>query len=429
MQQNWKMTDHLVLAVSTGVDSMVLLHRLLHDYAATYRQLTCLHVHHGLRTASDEEAAFIQNYCEAHQIACYVKHLDLSEAVAQNRSIQNDARVMRYKWFDEMMMQLHADCLLTAHHQDDQIETIFYRLFTGKSTRNHLGISDVAHRQSYTVLRPLLNMTKAQIRAYQQQHDVPFFEDRSNASDSYVRNQIRNRLLPYIASNQQLQPQHLLRLKAFHDEALNLMEREVDAFITSFVTRNAHSTILERNAFNALTPHVKMLTLDRLLHEYEDSVTMSAHTYEDWFQKLASPIAQTELLHTNQWQADIVYDKLVIMAPLQPHHTLHTMQVTDAGHYRFGLYDVQLTATPDVALPLLRIRTRQQGDRVPWLHGHHKKVSRLMIDEKVPAYLRAQMPIVETMEGDILAVGPLFIQQKFRNVIKIQFMGDDIHGK
>ncbi|EGQ3744707.1 tRNA lysidine(34) synthetase TilS [Staphylococcus pseudintermedius] len=429
MQQNWKATDHIVVAVSTGIDSMVLLHQLLHDETLTYRQLTCLHVHHGLREASEQEATFIQHYCEQHDIPFYMKRLDLSDVVAEGRSIQNDAREMRYQWFDTMMHQLDADGLLTAHHEDDQVETIFYRLFTGKSTRSSLGMSTIEARNGYRLYRPLLNTSKHVIRAYQQQHDVPYFEDTSNASNTYVRNDIRNRILPQIDENAQLKSQQLLKLKAWYDEAFMLMQHEVDNFIERFVTTNAHSFTVSRYAFNALTYHVKILTLDTLLHQFEDTVTISERAYADWLQKLAGPVAQTQLMHTNQWHADIVYDKLVIMVPMQKSLDTYTIQVTEAGTYRFGCYDVQITDMTDLPGSKLCIRSRQPGDRIARHDGHHKKVSRLMIDAKVPAYLRAQIPIIETTHGDILAVGTLYIQQHYQGVIKIQFMGDDIHEK
>ncbi|WP_301409435.1 tRNA lysidine(34) synthetase TilS [Staphylococcus pseudintermedius] len=429
MQQNWKATDHIVVAVSTGIDSMVLLHQLLYDETLTYRQLTCLHVHHGLREASKQEATFIQHYCEQHDIPFYMKRLDLSDVVAEGRSIQNDAREMRYQWFDTMMHQLDADGLLTAHHEDDQVETIFYRLFTGKSTRSSLGMSTIEARNGYRLYRPLLNTSKHVIRAYQQQHDVPYFEDTSNASNTYVRNDIRNRILPQIDENAQLKSQQLLKLKAWYDEAFMLMQHEVDNFIERFVTTNAHSFTVSRYAFNALTYHVKILTLDTLLHQFEDTVTISERAYADWLQKLAGPVAQTQLMHTNQWHADIVYDKLVIMAPMQKSLDTYTIQVTEAGTYRFGCYDVQITDMTDLPGSKLCIRSRQPGDRIARHDGHHKKVSRLMIDAKVPAYLRAQIPIIETTHGDILAVGTLYIRQHYQGVIKIQFMGDDIHEK
>ncbi|WP_447560633.1 tRNA lysidine(34) synthetase TilS, partial [Staphylococcus aureus] len=158
------------------------------------------------------------------------------------------------------------------------------------------------------------------------------------------------------------------------------MQHEVDNFIERFVTTNAHSFTVSRYAFNALTYHVKILTLDTLLHQFEDTVTISERAYADWLQKLAGPVAQTQLMHTNQWHADIVYDKLVIMAPMQKSLDTYTIQVTEAGTYRFGCYDVQITDMTDLPGSKLCIRSRQPGDRIARHDGHHKKVSRLMID-------------------------------------------------
>ena len=79
----------------------------------------------------------------------------------------SDARQLRYEWFDEMMKRLDADVLLT-HHLDDRLETIFYRLFTGRSTRSTLGIDVQSIRNHYTICRPLLEVSKEDIRDYRQ---------------------------------------------------------------------------------------------------------------------------------------------------------------------------------------------------------------------------------------------------------------------
>lgn len=172
----WTVEDHIVLAVSTGVDSMCLLYALTHLYRDTYRKLTCLHVNHGLREESIEEERFFQTYCEQHQLSYDIKHLDLSHLVASGKSIQNDSRQMRYQWFDYKMHELNADVLLTAHHLDDQLETIFYRLFSGRATRSRLGMSYLTAREQYKICRPLLQSHKQDIRYFQQVHHVPFMK-------------------------------------------------------------------------------------------------------------------------------------------------------------------------------------------------------------------------------------------------------------
>ena len=82
----WKKTDHLAVAVSTGIDSMCLLYKLLNDLSHSYQSITCLHVNHGLRDASVEEERFIKQFCKQYQIPCYVKQLDLSETVEKGKS-------------------------------------------------------------------------------------------------------------------------------------------------------------------------------------------------------------------------------------------------------------------------------------------------------------------------------------------------------
>ncbi|MGV3043254.1 tRNA lysidine(34) synthetase TilS [Staphylococcus rostri] len=429
MEQFWQPTDHLVVAVSTGVDSMVLLHQLNEQYADTYRQLTCLHVHHGLRAASNEEAQFLTTYCEQRGIPLFVHRLDLTETVETGRSIQHDARVLRYAWFDDMMHDLDADYLLTAHHQDDQLETIFYRVFTGRTDRSSLGMSASEQRDGYQLVRPLLTTTKAQIRSYQQQYDIPYYEDESNESNAYVRNDIRNRLLPDIESNPHLQTTQLLKLMDFHSEALALIAQQAEQFIAHHVMQNQlQQWLIPRKAFNELLPHVKMKVLDVLIGHFEAVVPVSERTYQDWFVKLHSDVAQNVLMHTNKWHVDIVYDKLVI-APSTAHSTPAPQTVTTAGRYQFGMYLIMIASDMFAHFSALHIRTRRTGDRVTLHNGQHKKVTRLMIDQKVPQTARAQMPVITTDSGEILAVGTCYQQVTYNQYIHIQYLGDDINEK
>ncbi|KIX89867.1 tRNA(Ile)-lysidine synthase [Staphylococcus microti] len=429
MQQFWQPTDHLVVAVSTGVDSMVLLHQLLEQHTGTYRQLTCLHVHHGLREASDDEAGFLEAYCQQHHIPLFVHHLNLTETVEAGRSIQHASRLLRYAWFEKMMHDLHADYLLTAHHQDDQLETIFYRIFTGRIDRSALGISPSEQRDGYRLVRPLLTTAKSEIRAYQQQHDVPYFEDESNQTNTYVRNDIRNRLLPAIDSNIHLQTDQLLKIMDFHTEALSLITQQAEQFMAQRVEQHAKQQwIISRKAFNELSPHVKMKVLDELLGHFEAVVSVSERTYQDWFAKLQSDVAQTPLMHTNKWHVDIVYDKLVIV-PAHGNKTLVPQTITAAGCYQFGDYVIKVTAAFFDAHAALHIRPRQTGDRVTLSNGQHKKVTRLMIDAKVAQSLREQMPVVTLETGDIIVVGTCYQHATYKNYIHIQYLGDDINEK
>lgn len=427
MNITWNPDDHLVVAVSTGIDSMVLLYRLLHHYPSTYRQLTVLHVHHGVRQSSDEEAQFLKRYCEAHQVAVHVHLLDLSTTLQAQRSIQNEARQARYAWFDSMMHQLQADVLLTAHHFDDQMETIFYRVFTGKVLRSTLGIEACEQRKGYRLVRPMLEETKSDIQTFQQAHQVPYFEDESNQDTKYVRNAIRNEILPLIESNAQFKTEHLNKLYEMHKASLAHFETITQTYIETQVTEHAKGYEMSIASFLKCPEHVRMIILDKLIQKWDAFARISDAQYQDWFAKMARHVAQLELYTTNTWRINIVYDKLTISAAIQKTQPT-PIQIDAPGCYIFGDYQIELNALADVHLPI-HIRPRETGDRVT-LHQHgHKKISRLMIDAKVPQEERNRIPVIVDAKGEILAVGELYQFKTYKHLINIAYLGDEGNEK
>ncbi|MFZ8102210.1 tRNA lysidine(34) synthetase TilS, partial [Staphylococcus arlettae] len=306
--ESWSTADHIVLAVSTGIDSMVLLHALTTTFADSYKQLTCLHVNHDIREASTDEMHFIQRYCEQHHINLFTTTLDLSTLMAQGKSIEHEARTLRYSWFDAQMHQLGADVLLTAHHQDDQIETIFYRLMTGKSTRSGLGMASVSYRNGYKIARPLLEVTKADIKAVQKKYEIPFFEDVTNHDNKYVRNDIRNRILPTIEENTHLSTQHLLKLKTWHDEQREILHKQARSFVAEHGNYSTTKLTLAREPFNNLQYSLKVSVLDNVLNDMDALFGFAEKTYIEWFRQLASSVAQATLFSTDKWIIHIAYD-------------------------------------------------------------------------------------------------------------------------
>ncbi|WP_114603996.1 tRNA lysidine(34) synthetase TilS [Staphylococcus sp. EZ-P03] len=420
--EGWSKNDHLVVAVSTGIDSMVLLQLLITKLQHTYRQVTVLHVNHGLRDASAEEEAFLSRYCTTHHIPLRVHHLDLSALTEQGKSIQHEARQQRYAWFAEVIQELNADVLMTAHHQDDQLETIFYRVMTGRTTRSRLGMEAVEQREGYRLVRPLLNVSKADIQAYQAQHQVPYYEDASNQDNHYVRNDIRNRIFPMINENPQLDTEQLLKLKAWHDAQFDVLKQNAAAFLKQHTVQTEHSISVERAAFNALNHAQKTIVMDELLAGYTKAAPISEHAYEAWFAQIENSQAQAVIYSSDKWNIQIVYDKFIIMGFTK--EALSTQRVLQPGNYDFGTY--QIIVHDEIAhedFPLA-IRTRQPGDRfvLPNLEGH-QKVNRLMINRKVPKYERERLPILLNKQGEIIAVGTLYTAPKYEGKLEIIKIG------
>ena len=422
--QGWNNDAHIIVAVSTGIDSMTLLHSLLNQYRDTYKTLTCVHVNHGLRAQSVEEEIFLNEYCQKNQIKLYVKHLDLSKIVDKGNSIQNEARRLRYQWFGEVIRDLNADVLLTAHHLDDQLETILYRVLSGRSTRSSLGMSDISNYEDYLVCRPLLNIYKKDIINYQEKYQVPYFEDSSNQDTKYVRNDIRQRIIPSIDNNPFLDSHHLLKLKEWHDNELQLLKEHARYFVAHFVSKNDSATgyTFSREAFNRLNPNVKTTVMDQLLEDIVTHSTISQKTYDEWFQQIQNEKSQFHIDITDKWIIQIAYDTLIIMAKLEDNiYIKQNIMIDRPGLYQFNDYDICIKEhLPQTSYPL-KVRARRNGDMFK-LNGRngHKKVSRLFIDQKIPAIEREQMPIVLTHLNEIVAIGELYVHEQFKDLITIK---------
>lgn len=182
----------LLLAFSGGIDSVVLLHLLQSmDYAPALA-----HGNFGLRgTESDGDQAFAQSLARKQGLDAHVMSWDtISYAKDQGMSIQQAARDLRYRWFDELCKTNGYDALLTAHHADDNIETFLINMTRGCGLDGLLGIPV----RNGLVVRPLLPFSRAEIVKYARNHQLTWREDSSNASDDYVRNKIRQKVLPVL---------------------------------------------------------------------------------------------------------------------------------------------------------------------------------------------------------------------------------------
>lgn len=420
LEVTWNKDDCLALAVSTGIDSMVLLHMLNTTYKHTYKRLICLHVNHGLRDESKDEATFIQSYCDEQGIPLYVKALDLSAFVDQNKSIQDASRHLRYAWFDEMMHATHSNVLITAHHLDDLKETITYRLYTGRIGRASMGIEAVQDRDGYMLVRPLLDMSKSAIKQYQREHEVPYFEDESNQSSKYARNYVRNQLLPSIEKRQEFSTQHLIELNQWMNDARDLVKEQAVLFMER-VFQTDNQVIIDRQAFNKLNRLVKVEILDQLTEQHVKR-QFSMKAYREWIHVFEIFDKQSVFSISDDWQFIVAYDKLLLCEDIE--FNVNSTFINRDEQYIFGNW---LIETKDIASPLF-VRTRLSGDRIQYYNRgnkHHKKVNRIMIDNKMNIHERDHCPILLS-ENEIVAVGDIWIDFYFKNTLTITYIGDDI---
>lgn len=184
--------DKLLLAVSGGLDSMVLLH-IMHELNLN---IAIAHCNFGLRgEESDADEVFVKQYANANNIPFFSKQFDTqNSANSTKKSIQVTARELRYNWFQELVVEHQFKAVVTAHHLDDQVETFLINFTRGTGLEGLTGINEV----NGNVVRPLLPFSREDLALFAIQNTIPWREDSSNDSDKYVRNKIRHHVIPIL---------------------------------------------------------------------------------------------------------------------------------------------------------------------------------------------------------------------------------------
>jgi tRNA(Ile)-lysidine synthase len=234
----------IIVACSGGADSIALadlLHRLNYN-------IVVAHVNFGLRSdASDADESFVKNFAVQLDIPFFSKSFNTrAEAAALGIGIQETARFLRYAWFHELLDELEADRIATAHHEDDVVETYLAHILRGSSLG---GFSSIPQKNG-AVIRPLLPFKKTDLLDHLTKFNIPFREDESNVQNYYTRNKIRLQLIPMMESIRPGFKNNILR-------QINLF-KELNPLINQFLSEMTDEFI--EPAENGLTISLDMLT-------------------------------------------------------------------------------------------------------------------------------------------------------------------------
>ena len=186
---------NFVLAISGGVDSMVLANLFLINNLS----FSIAHCNFQLRgKESDDDELFINKWCSEKDIKLYNKKFSTEDYCKNNKlTIQMGARELRYEWFRELIDKEKHDFIVTAHHIDDQLETFIINSIRGTGIDGLVGIPDKINK----IVRPLLMISKDQIIEYSKVNKINYREDSSNDKEDYLRNKIRHSVIPYLKSD------------------------------------------------------------------------------------------------------------------------------------------------------------------------------------------------------------------------------------
>jgi len=189
--------DKVLLGVSGGPDSICLLHlfdRLKKDYSL---RLFCAHFNHGLRPEADEEERFVAGMCRKLDLEFYSEKKDV-RTFFDGDSLEQTARVLRYDFFAKCGRHYRVKKLALAHHKDDLVETVIMRLVRGSGLRGLRGFAARSKMGSLAVIRPLVDLRKAEITAWLAEEGIEYRLDKSNLEEDFFRNRVRIRLIPLI---------------------------------------------------------------------------------------------------------------------------------------------------------------------------------------------------------------------------------------
>ena len=217
--------DLVIVAVSTGVDSMALLDLLQRLPAGRRPRLLVAHVNHELRDQSTVEEAYLTDYCRQAGLSLRVAHWPKEDH--PEHGVEEAARHFRYAFFKRLLTEYHAAAVVTAHHANDLAETMLMKMTRGGQLDQLVGIRDQRPLGRGKLVRPLLPFTKAELYRYARARGLKWFEDQTNQELTVARNRYRHQIIPALERENHQLITHLLDYRAQLTELLAWRNQEL----------------------------------------------------------------------------------------------------------------------------------------------------------------------------------------------------------
>lgn len=390
-------TEPVILALSGGIDSMVLFNYLINN---NYNVVIC-HVNHGKREASQLEEKYIKEMCINLKVKCEISHFKTNN----KQNFQDEAHTYRYNFFYDTAIKYNASYILTAHQANDLAETCLLRLITGSNLYGYGGISKEVNYKDIKIYRPLLNISRDSINEYARNNNVVYFEDESNATDDYLRNRIRHNILPlFIKENPNF-------LNSIYNYSLILK----DSF--NYIRNNTIKFLNNKLEFKVSEFIVLDLALQKdiicyILENY--NIKPSSSVIADLLNIIKSDKPQLNYNLKNNYIFSKRYDLIYVKKNDEISYEEINLNIEEKKIF-LGKYIFYLTKNLSLSnakylklwynetdLPL-RIRTRLPGDFLNFKFGK-KKVKDYFIDKKIIKEKRDTYPIILNNKNEIIAI-------------------------
>jgi len=443
--------DRLIVGVSAGVDSMVLLH-LLNVYRLSFNlRIIVAHVNHCLRPEeSEREADLVQQTSERLGFPFEYGRFDVKAyQKARGLSLQDAARRIRFRFLYELLEKHGAQKLVLGQNADDQVETVLLRLLRGAGVKGLKGMLPIREGQ---VIRPLLETWREEIEAFAKDQAVPFLVDSSNMREDYLRNRLRLKLIPEIEKSYQSNfKKVILRTSAILKEEDGCLEQiAADAF-ARVVHEDQKVLFFHYADFYALHPAIRWRLIRNILRRVNPG-EMSLEYGEQppltfAYETLNRAPASFSLELPEGWLLEKRYDlvsfsrgKKTSISPFEVELQVSgqtfipglgkkvTTEISDLNQK-----DTRLNGPPDVAFldseelqfPL-RMRSFRPGDRFQPLGTRGtQRLKEFFIDHKIPRFERRGIPLLISRDQIAWVVGHRIaewakVTEKTRRVAKVE---------
>ena len=399
--------DTIVVGVSGGPDSMALLYILNEFKNKMDLNIICAHLNHNKRKESEQEKIDLENYCKKNNITFeYIKVTNWGDD-----NFHNEARSVRYNFFEELVYNYGAKYLMTAHQGDDLIETILMRIVRGSTLKGYSGFSRIVDKGDYKIIRPLITVTKDEILKFDEKNGIQYAIDESNNEDHYTRNRYRHTVLPFLKQEEPNIHKKFLKFS----ETLLKNSNYIDSVASKEFNKVFQNGNLDIDKFKSLDPVIQTKIIYNILEKiYGDDLLIVGNAHVDLIFGLISSNKSNSVVHLpNNVIVVKSYNELTFSYDddVNDQYEIQIDEIVNLPNGKIiekvdetndtSNYTIKLNSK-EVTLPLY-VRNRRDGDKIK-LKGlnAYKKVSEIFINEKIKTSDRNSWPVVLDSKEEIV---------------------------
>jgi tRNA(Ile)-lysidine synthase len=419
LNQSYKKIKSMTVALSGGVDSVVLLHLLYELQKKHHFTLNVTHVHHGLSKNADKWVKFCEKLCTKLSVPLNVYYVKLPQK--KSLGIEGEARRLRY----EKLLQSKSDLVILAHHADDQAETFLLQLIRGAGVK---GLSSMAHfDESRKLWRPLLHVSRIDIESYAKQHKLKWIEDESNLNTDFDRNFLRVKVLPMLKKRFSHIIKVISRVSSNLAEAQNLLDELAKIDLKNHLKSINSEDKLNVNYLNKLSS-LRAKNVLRYWLQINDQLMPSKDHLEEILRQVLTAKKDAELKIELSEEFEIRRYKDEIYIVQNNKNKLKNYEIVWKGESIILLPNgSKLTFIKvkgrGIGLDFLKnqklmISNRKGGESFrPDLKRPTKKIKQLLQESDLPPWERDHLPLI-FLDRDLASIPNFGVDIKFQTKLK-----------